>query len=286
MSGLKLDVLGPEDVAGLVELTRRVRWVYTAADAAALVAAGRFFGHRAPDGDLVSSAALFPYGDAMATVGMVIVSPDWQRRGLGRVLVEKCLEAWPHDDRPVALIATVEGEPLYSTLGFKTVEHIRKMMGKSPWQPGDGAVLAGGRIRPMDRADHAAVRHLDRRAIGADRERVLTAKLDQAETSAVVLGADGSVTGYGLRVAQPEQSVVGPIVAPDDAAAAALVDRLCAGYQGPVRIDLPDFQDGFRAKLETRGFEQVDRPPVMVKGGSGLPGERQLWFAIVGQAFG
>ena len=76
MQDLTLVALGEADIPGLTELTRRAQWRFTEADVAAMVAGGRFFGHRAADGDLASSAALFPYGDAMATVGMVIVSPD------------------------------------------------------------------------------------------------------------------------------------------------------------------------------------------------------------------
>lgn len=282
MQDLTLVALGEADIPGLTELTRRAQWRFTEADVAAMVAGGRFFGHRAADGDLASSAALFPYGDAMATVGMVIVSPDWQRRGLGRILTEKCLAEWPHDDRPVALVSTEQGAPLYSTLGFKTVGHVLKMMGKSP-MPGDAE---GHEVCAMESADRAAVFALDRRALGADRHRVLAAKIDQAIVAAVVRGQGGTVTGYGLGVEQPEQRVVGPIIAPDERTAAALVGHLCAGYRGPVRVDIPEHQGAFRKALEARGFVLDDRPPLMLRGGDALPGDRDLWFALAGQALG
>ncbi len=282
MPDLTLVALGEADIPGLTELTRRAQWRFTEADVAAMVSGGRFFGHRAADGDLASSAALFPYGDAMATVGMVIVSPDWQRRGLGRILTEKCLAEWPHDDRPVALVSTEQGAPLYSMLGFKTVGHVLKMMGKSP-VPG---VAEGRSVRAMEAADHEAVHALDRRAIGADRHRVLAAKIHQAKAAAVVRGEDGVATGYGLCVEQPEQRVVGPIIAPDERAAVALVDHLCAGYRGPVRIDIPESQRVFRNVIEDRGFALDDRPPLMLRGGDAQPGDRDLWFALAGQALG
>lgn len=286
MPDLTLVALGEADIPGLTELTRRAQWRFTEADVAAMVAGGRFFGHRAADGDLASSAALFPYGDAMATVGMVIVSPDWQRRGLGRVLTEKCLAEWPHDDRPVALVSTEQGAPLYSTLGFKTIGHVLKMMGKSPMPGVAEGAAAGHEVRPMEATDREAVHALDRRAIGADRHGVLAAKIDQAKVAVIVRGKDGTVTGYGLGVEQPKQRVVGPIIAPDKRTAAALVGHLCEGYRGPVRIDIPEPQRAFRDVLEAQGFVLDDRPPLMLRGGDALPGERGLWFALAGQALG
>ena len=285
MSDLTLVRLGEADIPASTELTRRAGWRFTDADVAPMVAGGRFFGHRAADGDLASSAALFPYGDAMATVGMVIVSPDWQRRGLGRTLTERCLAEWPHEDRPVALVATEQGAPLYAALGFKTTGHVLKMTGTSPLPEVAGGTSAT-EFRPMEAADRAAVFALDRRALGADRHRVLAAKIAQAKGGAVVRDGDGSLTAYGLYVEQPEQRVVGPIIAPDDRTATALVDYLCAGYGGPVRIDIPESQAAFRRGLEARGFARDDRPPLMLRGGTALPGDRGMWFALAGQALG
>jgi len=76
----------------------------------------RLFGADAGSGP--ESAALDPAHDA-ARIRAFFVHPTWARRGLGRILLEKCeAEAGAAGFRAVELGATAPGERLYSRHGY------------------------------------------------------------------------------------------------------------------------------------------------------------------------
>jgi GNAT superfamily N-acetyltransferase len=60
-----------------------------------------------------------------ARVRAFFVDPAWARRGLGRMLFERCLlDARAVGFQRFELMATLPGEPLYRALGFEQVERI------------------------------------------------------------------------------------------------------------------------------------------------------------------
>ena len=74
---------------------------------------------------LIAAGGVFPFKDRFSTIGMLIVHPHFQRRGIGRILLNHCLEH-THPKQPIALIATKAGEPLYTSCGFQTVTTIHR----------------------------------------------------------------------------------------------------------------------------------------------------------------
>ncbi len=54
---------------------------------------------------LIATGGVFPFKDRFSTIGMLIVHPHFQRRGIGRILLNHCLEH-THPKQPIALIAT------------------------------------------------------------------------------------------------------------------------------------------------------------------------------------
>nr|MBN3726154.1 GNAT family N-acetyltransferase [Burkholderia sp. Ac-20379] len=104
-----------EDVAAAHALSVAVRWPHRPEDWRFAFEAGG--GFVAVEGDAVIGTALcWTFGADRATLGMVIVSPDQQGRGIGRKLMELVLEAL--GDRVTFLHATPAGQPLYEKLGF------------------------------------------------------------------------------------------------------------------------------------------------------------------------
>ncbi len=280
------DPLGESDIPALLDLTASIEWDFTAADFHTMLASGKMFGHRTPSGGLASAAAIFPYGDRFASAGAVMVSPHHRRQGLGRAVMLRCFDALPHPLPPVMLIATPEGERLYATLGFRTIDHVHKLIAGRPPAPIGIALPDSHSLGPLGPADRDAVRRVDRRAFGADRGRFLAARIAQARTGGVLRRADGAVVGYGLAVPQHDLLVIGPVVAPDGDMAAALIAHLGADAAGPVRIDVPAEHRLLWQALPGWGFEPIDVPPVMLLGGDRLPGDRETLFAIASQAFG
>jgi GNAT superfamily N-acetyltransferase len=70
------------------------------------------------------SDVLDPARDA-ARVRAFFVHPNWARRGIGRVLLERCeAEARAHGFRAAELVATLPGHRLYSRYGYRGDERI------------------------------------------------------------------------------------------------------------------------------------------------------------------
>ncbi|MBI3665186.1 MAG: GNAT family N-acetyltransferase [Acidobacteria bacterium] len=116
-------------------------------------------------GEVVASTTAVCYGRELAWIGMVLVRPDFRRRGLGRGLVEHGL-AWLEQRgvRQVKLDATENGLPLYEKLGFHQEGTIERWGGAKP----RGMCVYG--VHELELGSIAA---LDREAVGVDRSRLL-----------------------------------------------------------------------------------------------------------------
>jgi len=267
--------LGWGDLPQLHALSGALSWDHTQDDWASFLKCGLVYGLRRndapePGAPIEACAAVFPYGPHAAVIGMVIVAPDRQRRGLGRAVVARCLQGKP-DETAVYLAATREGLGLYERLGFRHVGGLHKLMHAGGLAHQDGAPVE---IRDQIAISQLApVLRLDRAAFGAPRDAFLKARLSQAARRATALDADGRVVGYGLGVDQGDLRILGPIAAADDDVAAALARRLAQGWRGRLRIDLPDHRDGLSERLQALGFDLVDTPPILVRDGAAYPGE-------------
>lgn len=79
------------------------------------------------DGErLIGTAFACPQGD-FATIGLVIVSDDYQGKGIGRQLMEQALDAC--QARTPMLNATLAGAPLYASQGFVEFGRIQQHQG-------------------------------------------------------------------------------------------------------------------------------------------------------------
>ncbi|WP_282608107.1 GNAT family N-acetyltransferase [Pelagibius sp. Alg239-R121] len=252
---------------------------------------GNVFGHRADSGEIVSSAAVIPYGDSgsvqSAALGMVIVDSKARRRGLGEALVREAIR-WASNSQPpvpLSLIATLIGLPLYEKLGFRTVETLHKFV--APTNVPTSAVTSHAndrRLAPLDERLTNTVIDLDAAAFGYRRDCLLGHRIDQAKTGCVLFEG-AAATGYGLLVRQGELAVLGPIIAPNDDAALAIVAALTANSDGPFRIDLPARQKSLFPVLESLGFEEDDKPPIMLRGVKETAARPKHYYAIAAQAF-
>ncbi|MBP5857648.1 GNAT family N-acetyltransferase [Marivibrio halodurans] len=283
--------LGFEDLQALLNLSTALDWPHTEVDWRTILLSGIVYGVRAEGGGLgapiLACAALFPYGEGMCALGMVMVASGARRRGLGRRVVERCLAARPHDGVPVLLASTVEGEPLYRRLGFATVGRLEKLLHDGPLPTASPALPAGWRLGPhIAMADLIPVLRLDRRVFGGARDGFLKHRISQAAGAATLFDAAGRLAGYGLAVRQGDLLILGPIAADDDRAALALSTALAAGHEGPLRIDVPAGHTALSDGLQGMGFRVADRPPLMARGMTALPaGGWAGYAAIAAQAF-
>ena len=92
----------------------------------------------------------------------------------------------------------------------------------------------------------------------------------------------------GFSLARPGRiaTQIGPIVAPDEATAASLLDAALASVRGPVFLDLTDRWDGLKRMLARRGFT-IQRPYLRMGLGRRNPfGDPGKLFVIAGPEFG
>jgi GNAT superfamily N-acetyltransferase len=261
--------LGPGDLKRCAALSVDRGWAPERAKWSLLLAASEVFGVDAPDSrGLAGVVVLSRWAADYASVGMMVVAARYGRRGLGRALMEHLLRA-AGEDATVTLYATDMGRPLYERLGFTAVRRSVSFAGR--FRPGPAAPAAGspGSVRAATEADLPAILALDRAAFGADRGQVLTRLPAFADQVAVFEGApDGQgIAGYtaAWRVT-PESTVIGPLVAPDGAAAKRLVEAVAARARTPVRLDLDPDRPELPGWAHARGLEPAARTVVMTRG--------------------
>lgn len=172
-------------------------------------------------------------------IGNVAVRPEFQLRGLGRLLTSHAL-TWQRAQgvRSVWLDATPAGRPLYRQLGF--TDMAASWYSYSPLRDlhlDRLSALAGDVIaEPAPPEALASIAALDCAAFGGDRLGLLMA-LAQQQSCALYLARASHANeadrrpplGYALarQRENPAQGVrIGPLVAPDDTVAAALTHAI------------------------------------------------------------
>lgn len=234
------------------------------------------------DTGLLGTALHWKYGDAHASLGMVIVSPDQQGRGIGRELMARTMEAL--GTRTTFLNATQAGLPLYEKFGFAAIGSIHQHQGMAGVHPPAVQLAPGERIRPLGSRDPARLAALLARAAGYDRTPLIGALLSVAD--GVVLDREGEPVGFALMRRFGRGHVIGPLVAPHREGAQALISH-CVGSQSGrfVRIDVGG-DTGLSSWLDDLGIAFVDSVVTMARGTPPrLEGEARV-YAVTNQALG
>lgn len=270
--------LRPDHVPKAWALSAALKWPYREEDWRFALDLGHGLGVEA-EGRLVATALWWPYEDAFAACGMIIVAAQCQGRGIGRRIMDEVLRR--ASGRTMVLNSTREGHALYERLGFvdcgEVCQH-QAVLAQAPAGP-----LAQG-IRPLGREDMPAIRELDRRATGMGRAALLEALF--AIGRGMVIERAGRITGYACVRRWGRGVVIGPVVARDRADAQALIARLAAAHAGDfVRIDVTGAHD-LSAWLAGIGLPCVDRVVSMVRGAPPAHAADATRFALSNQSLG
>ncbi|NLP63378.1 GNAT family N-acetyltransferase [Paraburkholderia sacchari] len=276
-----------DDIDAAHGLSVAVRWPHRPEDWRFAVEAGAGFVAE-ENHTVIGTALCWKFGADRATLGMVIVSPDQQGRGIGRKLMELVLDEL--GDRVTFLHATPAGQPLYEKLGFAASSGLTQHQGTVEAAP--AVVLPRGEtLRAVTPADLPTLIDLASRGCGLDRSATLPALLEVAQ-GGVVLERDGEITGFALARRFGRGYSIGPVVAaPSDGhvRAKALVSHWLAQHVGDfVRIDVPGGA-GIESWLPTVGLIPVDSVVKMVRNASaaqhsGEPDAAWRAYGIINQA--
>ncbi|RKT13630.1 ribosomal protein S18 acetylase RimI-like enzyme [Paraburkholderia sp. RAU2J] len=227
----------PADIPTAHALSMTFNWPHRPEDWQFAVEQGTGF-VAAENGVVIGTALCWKYGTDRGSLGLVIVSPEHQGRGIGRKLMELVLEEL--GPRITFLHATPAGRPLYEKLGFNVCDSLDQYQGNV------GETLPvtlpdDERLRPATTADFPALIELATRASGLERKTMVSALLEMGET--VVLERDSEIIGFSILRRFGRGQVIGPMVAmrsPDDLRAKALIGYWLNGREGQfIRIDVP-----------------------------------------------
>ncbi|NUA28471.1 GNAT family N-acetyltransferase [Cupriavidus basilensis] len=280
IDGFAFRPFGPADLEAAVELSRSSRWPHRMDDWKRLLLLGEGIAVE-HQGKLIGTALAWRFGPSWATLGMVLVSPEFQRRGIGRHMVSLLLEDL--GERSVLLHTAAGARKLYASLGFQAVGEIHQHQGIAQSAPIIG-LAPGARLRPLGRADATPLQALDQLATGMPRDALLERLIERGD--GVVLDRDGTALGFSFRRDFGKGQLIGPVVAPDQPGAQALIAHwVNHGVRRFVRIDVPA-ESGLSEWLEALGLQKVDTITAMVRGASLARAESPLLWALTAQSLG
>ncbi|KVD88339.1 GCN5 family acetyltransferase [Burkholderia sp. ABCPW 14] len=269
-----------DDIDTAQRLSSSLQWPHRVDDWRFVAKLGSGF-VAADESGVIGTALGWRYGDAHASLGMVIVAPDQQSRGIGRELLARIIDDL--GERTMFLHATPAGEPLYAKFGFKPNGTIEQHQGAARHPPLI-SLPPGERLRPIGTNDTPRLGALASRACGYDRSAVIDALL--AVASGIALDRDGELLGFALFRRFGRGHVIGPVIASDAPRAQALISHWLALHAGMfVRIDVSG-DSGLSDWLEGLGLRRVDSGLAMVRGEAPERDPALRQFAVVNQALG
>jgi ribosomal protein S18 acetylase RimI-like enzyme len=275
------------DLAGALALSASANWNQNDADWRAMLALGEAWGIEANAADgrrqLAASTLILPYGP-FAWISMVLVLPEFRRRGYATELLRHALASLAQRGMNAVLDATPAGHAVYSQVGFvDTWGFARYRRDRAP-------VATARPAPPVTRAlrgsDWPAIDALDAPAFGASRLPQLRHLALRWPHAARVVQQGGRLRGFVFGRDGREAHQIGPLLADDLPTAMSLLDDVLGAVVGPVVLDLLDSRRALLPWLQEHGF-QLQRPFTrMVRGATLAPGDPRPIVLVAGPELG
>ncbi len=236
------------------------------------------------EGQAAGTATTTAYGVEIGWIGMVLVHPDFRRRGIGTALLQRAI-AHLREEKGVACVrldATPEGRPLYESLGFQAEWGLRRWVrgaGADATPSAAGTAAAPALVAPLSEASLA----LDRGIFGADRSGLLGSLVEGSDHGEFL--PDGS---YGLMRQGERALYLGPVAAASPESGLALAEALLARCPegGTVYWDLPDENRAATEFAAACGFRPVRNLTRMWLGDAPAPADPSRMFGLAEPGLG
>jgi GNAT superfamily N-acetyltransferase len=226
---------------------------------------------------VVGTILATPFAQDCATINMVIVDESMRGRGLGRQLMDAAFALT--GNRPLRLVATQDGLPLYEKLGFVQSGTVMQHQGVPTALPAKPAHVA------FEAApDIAELTALDRAAYGADRSGLLAYLKTVARFA--VIRHEGRVAAFAALREFGRGEVIGPVVAETEQQAKDLIAFCVASRPGAfLRVDTTE-EAGLSPWLTEIGLAHVGGGIAMLRGAQSRSAAAVRTFALANQALG
>jgi GNAT superfamily N-acetyltransferase len=235
------------------------------------------------DGNVIGTVTTIRYGHHVAWIGMVLVDPAHQRKGIGLRLLEQAGQVLKNENC-VKLDATPAGRQVYIKLGFEDEYELSRMSASAF---NTQHMVSSPTATELTSDSLENVRSFDRNVFGADRMALLSWILNGAPDLAFQVTEGDQLCGYCFGRSGFRYMHIGPVVATSIDVAKALVStalKRCGNK--PVILDVPHHDKSWRGWLESVGFSGL-RPFIrMYRGNNPCPGISENQYAILGPEFG
>jgi GNAT superfamily N-acetyltransferase len=200
---------------------------------------------------VVGTVTTIRYGEQTAWIGMLLVDAGYQRRGIGRALMQRALEHLANCSY-VKLDATPLGRGLYESLGFQTEDTISRFTHDCAPDCFD-AIDPSPKI--VDRKDFAKLLELDEIVFGSPRFEVLTNLVTSFPKNALGTEAAGNLCAFSLTRGGRSYHQIGPVVARNFAEAQGVTGAAFRQLKGlPCVLDVPTSRSSYSEWLNGLGF--------------------------------
>ncbi len=267
---------GLSDLSDYVALVNTVGWPHKPDDISALLKLGHPW--RAIEqntGQSVGVAIWWPMGNHFGRIGLLIVAPNFQGRGIGRIIMEKVIA--DAGERTLMLLATEQGKPLYDSLGFKSVGLTQRHQGPYPHP----STVSYG-VTPANPGDLKEIIALDTRVTGLDRASMITQMFGVGNT--VAKKNKNKISGYAINRPFGAGNVIGPLIATNDDDAKTLF--MAAAKPGILRVDRLMERASLGQFFEIKNLIGHEITHSMVRGVKSTGEKDGLVFAMASHAWG
>lgn len=255
-----------DDIDSAMSLKDQVGWNQTPDDIRRLVEYepdGCFIAE--VDGTPVGTVSTTSYGTKLAWIGMMLVLPEYRRRGIARRLIQTSIDYLR--SRRVSCIkldATPLGQPLYEQLGFQAE------WGFQRWErEGENVVHA-----PSQQPLPSHLLTLDQRAFGVDRSRWL----QSVATGCRVVTRSGS---FGMLRPGSVATYLGPVVSENSSEAASMINDMLTTTVGRIFWDIPHGNETAEGLAREHQMQPVRQLLRMWSGETNVSGRPELQFALL-----
>ncbi len=281
-----MEKLSLNDIPELYGLSQGAGWEHSIEDWKTILNVGMIYGLRSANNDLMACAGIFEFGKELASIGMVLVCPKEQGKGLGKKLINYILYERNNFSSRIILVAGVKAKSYYEKFGFQQIESISKLVGeKLSWKiniPKDSQMI----VTSISMDDLRVLNQIDCQITGGNRERMIRARIEQSQRGVLIKNLKGVVLGFGMGSINEKHLLLGPIEAFNRYVVLKVIQALTKNHKGGIRLDILDQHNELINELISVGFKREAQQPIMSLNGESLPGKRDHLFAITSQAFG